>query len=181
MSDPTTWDTEINQEREKDIAAQTNFPRAWDIGDKAATVAQVASGIGAAKVLARTAARAAANSAATKAAARVAAKNADDNLRYQARGMSDSELANAISTSKNPAAMRELQRRQDLLNLPDLPVANDFNLGMRNALNLTPQMRVPTTPLNLTPQMRVPTTPLKLTPNQMIPRSSKIVPFPKKP
>jgi hypothetical protein len=181
MSDPTTWDTEINQEREKDIAAQTNFPRAWDIGDKAATVAQVASGIGAAKVLARTAARAAANNAAARAAAKVAAKNADDNLRYQARGMSDSELANAISTSKNPAAMRELQRRQDLLNLPDLPVANDFNLGMRNALNLTPQMRVPTTPLNLTPQMRVPTTPLKLTPNQMIPRSSKIVPFPKKP
>jgi len=44
--------------------------------------------------------------------------------------------------------------------------ADDFELGMRNALDLTPQMRVPPTPL-------------KLTPNQMIPGSSKIVPFPK--
>jgi hypothetical protein len=48
--------------------------------------------------------------------------------------------------------------------------AGDFNLGMQNALNLTPQMRVPTTPLNLTPQMRVPATPLNLTPQMRVPK-----------
>jgi hypothetical protein len=34
--------------------------------------------------------------------------------------------------------------------------ADDFELGMKNALDLTQKMRVPSKPLNLTPQMRVP-------------------------
>jgi Zn finger protein HypA/HybF involved in hydrogenase expression len=136
ISDPTSWETEINQEFEKDLAAQTNHPVAWDIGDKAATIAQVASGVGAAKALGTAALKAGLRSAAAKNAGQAIAKNAG---------------------------------------------ADDFELGMRNALDLTPQMRVPPKPLNLTPQMQVPPKPLKLTPNQMIPRSSKIVPFPKKP
>ena len=164
ISDPTTWDTEINQELEKDQAAQRDYPVAWDIGDKVATAAQVASGVGAVKALGtaavRAGLRAAADSAATRAAAKVAAKKADDNLRYQARGMSNAELANATKFSKNPALTRELQRRQELANLPNLPVPK---------------------PLNLTPQMRVPPAPLKLTPNQIIPGTRKIIPFPKKP
>ena len=183
ISDPTTWDTEINQEREKDQAAQRDYPVAWDIGDKVATAAQVASGVGAVKALGtaavRAGLRAAADSAARKAAAKVAAKKADDNLRYQARGMSNAELANATKFSKNPALTRELQRRQELANLPDLPVVNDFKLGAQNALKLTSQQRVPPTPLKLTPQMQVPksvSTP-KLATQPATPSGSNVIPF----
>jgi len=182
LSDPTTWDTEIDQEREKDQAAQRDYPVAWDIGDKAATAAQVVSGVGAVKALGTAAikagARAVANSAAKQAAAKVAAKKAVDNLRYQARGMSNAELTNAIKTSKSPELMRELQRRQDLLNLPDLSVVNDFKLGAQNSLKLTPQMRV-TSPLKLTPQMQVAKNalPSKLAPQPAIPSGSNVIPF----
>jgi hypothetical protein len=146
-NDPTTWDKEIGQEREKDIAAQTNYPLAWDIGDKAATVAQMASGVGAGKVLATKAARAAAASAASSVAAKAAAKKAAADSKYKAMGMSDAELANAMKISKSPELARELQRRIALQKLPNLPVPKP--------LNLTPQMRVPpTSTLKLTPGMR---------------------------
>jgi len=179
MSDPTTWDTEINQEREKDIAAQRDYPVAWDIGDKAATAAQVASGIGAAKALGTAAIKQgvrmvdraairAAEKTALKAAEEKAARKAASELRYTAMGMSNAELANAAKFSKSPALTRELERRSRIEKLPDLPVVNDFRLGAQNALKLTPKMLVPPKPL-------------KQTPDQMIPGSRKIVPFPKKP
>ena len=143
MNDPTTWDKEIGQEREKDIAAQRDYPVAWDIGDKAATVAQVASGVGAGKVLAAKAARA----AAANIAAKTAAKKTAADLKYQAMGMSNAELANAMKISKSPELARELQRRLALQKMPNLPVPKP--------LNLTPQMRTtPTSTLKLTPQMR---------------------------
>ena len=188
ISDPTTWDTEINQELEKDLAAQTDHPVAWDIGDKAATAAQVVSGVGAVKALGtaavkagtRAALRAAERKAALaalpksgtygggKLAASFAAKKAATDLKYQAMLMSDAELANAAKVSKSPALTRELERRSGIEKLPDLPVVNDFKLGAQNTLKLTPKMQVPPKPL-------------KLTPDQMIPRSRKIIPFPKKP
>jgi hypothetical protein len=121
MSEPTTFDKELEQEKEKDTAAQRDYPAAYDMGDKLATAAQLATGVGAVKVLGKAALKAGLRSAVAKNASQTIAKNAD---------------------------------------------ANDFELGMRNALDLTKQMRVPTTPL-------------KLTPNQMIPGSSKITPFPK--
>jgi hypothetical protein len=150
-NDPTTWDKEIGQEREKDIAAQTNYPVAWDIGDKAATVAQVATGVGAGKVLATKAARAAAASAAASAAAKAAAKKAAADSKYKAMGMSNAELTNAMKISKSPELARELQRRIALRKLPNLPVPKP--------LNLTPQMRTtPTSTLKLTPGMRTTST-----------------------
>ena len=117
VSEPTTYYKEIEQEREKDIAAQRDYPVAYDIGDKLATAAQVASGAGAVKALGTAALRAGIRSVA-KNTGQTIAKNAD---------------------------------------------AGDFELGMKNALNLTPQMRVPSKPLNLTPQMRAPKPTLKLT------------------
>jgi hypothetical protein len=179
ISNPTTWDTEINQELEKDLAAQTDHPVAWDIGDKAATAAQVLSGIGAAKALGTAAIKQgvrmvdraairAAEKTALKAAEEKAARKAASELRYSAMGMSNAELANAAKVSKSPALTRELERRSGIEKLPDLPVVNDFQLGAQNALKLTPKMQVPPKPL-------------KLTPDQMIPRSRKIIPFPKKP
>lgn len=148
MSEPTTFDKELDQEREKDIAAQRDYPVAWDIGDKVSTAAQIASGVGTGKALATAAARAAAKAAAARAAAAQAAKKTAANLKYQAMGMSNAELANAMKVSKSPELARELQRRLALQKLPNLPVPKP--------LNLTPQMRTtPTSRLTLTPQMRV--------------------------
>jgi hypothetical protein len=187
MSEPTTFDKELEQEREKDQAAQKDHPTAWDIGDKAATAAQVASGVGAVKALGtaaikagtRATLRAGERSAALAAlpksgtygggnlvADTAAAKKAAADLKYRSMAMSNAELTNAIKTSKTPELTRELERRLAIEKMPNLPVVNDFKLGAQNTLNLTPQMRVPPTPL-------------KLTPNQMIPKSSKIIPFPK--
>jgi hypothetical protein len=198
LSDPTTWDTEIDQEREKDLAAQRDHPVAWDIGDKAATAAQVVSGVGAVKALGtaaikagtRAALRASERKAALAAlpksgtygggnlAAGTAAKKAAADLKYRAMGMSNAELTNAIKTSKSPELMRELERRLAIEKLPNLPVVNDFKLGAHNSLKLTPQMRV-TSPLKLTPQMQVAksvSTP-KLATKPAIPSGSNVIPF----
>ena len=197
ISDPTTWDTEINQEREKDQAAQRDYPVAWDIGDKAATAAQVATGVGAVKALGTAAVKAGLRAAAKTAAERkaalaalkpksgtysypnTAAKKAADKLKYRAMGMSNTELTTAIKTARSPELMRELERRLAIGKWPDLPVVNDFKLGAQNALKLTSQQRVPPTPLKLTPQMQVPksvSTP-KLATQPATPSGSNVIPF----
>ena len=198
ISDPTTWDTEIDQEREKDLAAQQDHPVAWDIGDKAATAAQVASGVGAVKALGTAAIKAGAKAAlragerrAALAAlpksgtygggnlsATFAAKRAAEDLKYRAMLMSNSELTNAIKTSKSPELMRELERRLAIEKLPNLPVVKDFQLGTHMPLKLTPQMRT-TQSLKLTPQMRVAknTLPPKLATQPTIPSGSNVIPF----
>ena len=96
VSEPTTFDKELEQENEKDIAAQRDYPVAYDIGDKVSTAAQVVSGVGAAKALG-TAVLKAGIKATTKNTAKTVAKNFD---------------------------------------------ASDFELGVKNVLDLTPEMRV---------------------------------------
>ena len=190
ISEPTTFSKEIEQEREKDTAAQQNQPAAWDVGDKAATAAQLATGVGGvAKAVAGAVVKRAATQAMRRTAEIAAEKTAEKaaletakRQRYQIMGMSDDALNYALknkNSSMNSALTQELKRRTDTM-VPPLPVPKP--------LQLTQQMRVPTVPtppaslpkLNLTPQMRVPKTPpLNLTPQMRVPGTRTVIPFPK--
>jgi peptidoglycan hydrolase-like protein with peptidoglycan-binding domain len=68
MSEPTTFDKELEQENEKDIAAQRDFPDAYKKGEIGSIAAQMVSGVGAAKALAGVAIRSAAKKVAKTAA-----------------------------------------------------------------------------------------------------------------
>lgn len=133
MGKPTNFSNEVNQEVEKDAKAQAEHPVATTVGDTAATVAQVLSGVGAGKALATTSAKAIAKTAAERAAAEATEKAASKVARDRAMLMSNSELNNALKASKSPELVRELERRKALESMPNLPVPKP--------LQLTPQMR----------------------------------------
>jgi hypothetical protein len=144
ISEPTTFSKELEQEREKDTAAQQNQPAAWDVGDKAATAAAVATGIGG---VAKTIVGAVAKKAARELAKSTAKTSKDFELGV---GRLDLFPDEAVSSMRPPAQPS-------------------------STLNLTPQMRVPSTPASQAAP--VSQTPLNLTPQMRVPGTRKVIPF----
>ena len=121
ITDPTSWETEFKQELEKDLAAQTDHPLAWDRGSKAATAAQIAYGGGILKLGAK---------GLVKGGSAVLAKSAE---KKAAR-----ELGKRVAKDAD-ATDFELGSKNNFELTPQMRVRKE-------PLELTPQMKVPKTP-----------------------------------
>lgn len=117
LNEPTSWEKELKQELEKDIAAQTDYPVAWDRGNRAATAAQIAYGGGMLKLGAK-----GVGAALAKAAEKKAARGIEKQL------AKDFDATDFALGSKNNLELT-----------PQMRVRNE-------PLNLTQQMRVPKAP-----------------------------------
>ena len=138
INEPTTFNKELEQEREKDTAAQQNQPAAWDVGDKAATAAGVATGIGG---VAKTIAGAVAKKAAREVAKSAAKTSKDFELGVGRLDLFPDEAVSSMRPPAQPSSTLKLTQQMRVQSTP----ASQAAPVSQTPLNLTQQMRVPGT------------------------------------